>query len=137
MRLYQKIKETAMSFFSKKLDFRIRLFNVLALAGVGISAATFILNIVTGMITSAVLSAFLTVLSAGILIYTYKTGKYQIGYIITIVTIFMIFFRCCSFRRADTKAVCRRCLYLRCFLPCLCLKGKRLFWYRGQKLPNT
>ena len=42
-----------MQFLDRKLDFRTRLFNVLALAGVGISAATLALNIFTGMRTSA------------------------------------------------------------------------------------
>lgn len=86
------IKKFAMRFFDTELDFRVRLFNVLALAGTGISAATLILNIITGMYTSVILSAFLAVLSAGLLIFTYKTGRYRIAYIITIVTIFMIFF---------------------------------------------
>mgnify|MGYP001700290617 CR=1 FL=1 len=81
-----------MRFLDRKLDFRTRLFNVLALAGVGISAATLALNIFTGMRTSAYLSILLAVLSAGLLIFTYKTEKYQIGSLITIVSIFMIFF---------------------------------------------
>lgn len=90
--MYAKIKEFAMSFFGRELDFRVRLFNVLALAGTGISIATFLLNLITGMMSSAVMSAILALLSAGLLIFTYRTGKYQIGYIVTIVTIFMIFF---------------------------------------------
>ena len=114
-----------MSFFSKKLDFRIRLFNVLALAGVGISAATFILNIVTGMITSAVLSAFLTVLSAGLLIYTYKTGKYQVGYIVTIVTIFMIFFPLLFFSSGGYKSGMPSMFIFAVLFTVLMLEGKK------------
>ena len=87
-----RLKKLAVRLFDRELDFRVRLFNVLAIAGVGISAATFILNIVTAMWASTVLSAVLTVLSAGLVIFTYKTGKYQIGYTVTIVTIFMILF---------------------------------------------
>lgn len=86
------IKRVAARFFDRSLDFRVRLFNVLALAGVGISAATVVLNIITGMWSSAALSALLALLSAGLLIFTYRTGKYQIGYMITIFTIFMVFF---------------------------------------------
>lgn len=87
-----KIKNFAAHFFDSSLDFRIRLFNVLALAGVGISIATFILNVITGMWTSAALSALLAALSAALFVFTYKTGKYQIGYMVTIITIFMIVF---------------------------------------------
>ena len=54
--------------------------------------ATFGLNLFTGMVQSALLSALLAVLSAGLLIFTYKTGKYQIGYFVTVVSIFMILF---------------------------------------------
>ena len=44
------------------------------------------------MYVSAALSGLLTVLSAGLLFFTYKTGKYRIGYFITIFTIFMVVF---------------------------------------------
>ena len=87
-----RLKKFAVRLFDRELDFRVRLFNVLAIAGVGISTATLILNIVTAMWASTVLSAVLTVLSAGLVVFTYKTGKYQIGYTVTIVTIFMILF---------------------------------------------
>ena len=90
--LHIKIKNFAMRFFDRKFDFRVRLFNVLAVAGVGISLATFILNIITQMWASVIISGILTALSAGLLVFTYKTGKYQIGYIVTIVNIFMVFF---------------------------------------------
>ncbi|MDY3927767.1 MAG: hypothetical protein SOZ34_00155 [Clostridia bacterium] len=79
-------------FFERSLDLCIRLFNVLAIVGVGISIATFILNLFTGMYMGAIISAVLTILLAGLLISTYKTGKHQIGYTVTIVIIFMILF---------------------------------------------
>lgn len=90
--MYEKIKRFGVRFFAGGPDFRVRLFNVLAFAGVGISVATFGLNLFTGMVQSALLSALLAVLSAGLLIFTYKTGKYQIGYFVTVVSIFMILF---------------------------------------------
>lgn len=89
---YTKIKNLCASFFDSRLDFRVRLFNVLAVAGVWISVATIVLNLITGMWTSAVLSAMLALLSGGLLVFTYKTGRYKIGYITTIVSIFMILF---------------------------------------------
>lgn len=89
---YTKFKNLCAGFFDSRLDFRVRLFNVLAVAGVGISVATFILNLITGMWTSAVLSAMLALLSGGLLVFTYKTGRYKIGYITTIISIFMILF---------------------------------------------
>ena len=88
----ERLKKFAVRFFDRDLDFRVRLFNVLAIAGVGISMATLLLNVVTAMYMSAALSGLLTVLSAGLLFFTYKTGKYRIGYFITIFTIFMVVF---------------------------------------------
>ena len=82
----------AVRFFDRELDFRVRLFNVLAIAGTAISAATLLLNMITAMWASAALSAVLTVLSAGLLIFTYKTGKYRVGYLVTIAVIFMLLF---------------------------------------------
>lgn len=102
--MYAKIKNFTARIFDSGIDFRIRLFTVLAIAGVGISAATLILNIITEMWTSVILSALLTLLSAGLLIFTYKTGKYQIGYTVTIVTIFMIFFPMLFFASGGYKS---------------------------------
>ena len=50
-----------MRFFDRSLDFRVRLFNVLAIAGTGISIATLLLNLITAMWTSATVSAVLTI----------------------------------------------------------------------------
>lgn len=88
----ERLKKFAVRFFDRDLDFRVRLFNVLAIAGVGISMATLLLNVATAMYMSAALSGLLTALSAGLLFFTYKTGKYRIGYFITIFTIFMVVF---------------------------------------------
>ena len=92
MSLYTKVKNTARRFFDKSLDFRVMLFNILATGGVAISVATLVLNLVTGMLTGAVLSGLLAVLSVTLLVFTYRTRKYKIAYILTIVTIFMVVF---------------------------------------------
>ncbi|NMA94188.1 MAG: sensor histidine kinase, partial [Clostridiales bacterium] len=86
------VREFAGRFFDKSLDFRVRLFNVLAAGGIGISIISLIVNLSISMWVSAAVSLVLAVLSATLLLFTYKTGKYQTGYIVTIVTIFMFFF---------------------------------------------
>ncbi len=85
-----RLKET---FFGGELDLRVKLFNVLAMAGaanclvmlvlsaaLGTGLATILLNIVTG------------VLSLALLLYASKSGRYQPCYTITIVAIFLILF---------------------------------------------
>ena len=119
------IKNFAMRFFDRRLELRIRLFNVLAIAGVGISAATFILNLFTGMYMGAVISAILIILSVGLLIFTYKTGKYQIGYNITIVTIFMIFFPLMFFKSGAYKSGMPSIFIFAVLFTVLMLEGKK------------
>lgn len=118
------IKRIITRFFDRELDFRVRLFNVLAIAGTGISGATLLLNIITAMWASAVLSAFLTVLSGGLLIFTYKTGKYQVGYIVTITVIFMILFPVLFFTSGGYKGGMPSMFIFAVLFTVLMLKGK-------------
>lgn len=104
---------------------RIRLFNVLAIAGVGISIATFILNLFTGMYMGAIISAVLTILSAGLLFFTYKTGKYQIGYIVTIVAIFLICFPLMFFAAGGYKSGMPSVFIFAVLFTVLMLEGKK------------
>ena len=79
-------------YFRKELDFRARLFSMLALSGAIISFITVIQSLVNAMWSTALASAVLTVLSLGIMIYAERSGNYRRCYYITIVAIFLIFF---------------------------------------------
>ena len=122
--LYTKVKNTARRFFDKSLDFRVRLFNVLATGGVAISVATLVLNLVTGMLTGAVLSALLAVLSTVLLVYTYRTRKYKTAYILTIVIIFMIVFPLLFFTSGAYKGGMPSMLIFAVLFTVLMLEGK-------------
>ncbi len=81
------------SFFDKRLDLRIRLFNILAMAGVVVSlvsaiAAPLLGESVVNMIAYSVFCA----LAAALLWYSVKSGRYQLCYLITIIAIFLIGF---------------------------------------------
>lgn len=73
-------------------DYRIRLFFVLAIGGIAISVLTLAISLVTAMWGTAIISAVLILISAGLIWFTRRTGKYQLAYIITVVAVFMIFF---------------------------------------------
>ena len=118
------IKRIITRFFDRELYFRVRLYNVRAIEGTGISGATLLLNIITAMWASAVLSAFLTVLSGGLLIFTYKTGKYQVGYIVTITVIFMILFPVLFFTSGGYKGGMPSMFIFAVLFTVLMLKGK-------------
>ena len=85
--LIKNIKDT---FFSSKLDSRVRLFNILAFGGIIISFFTIVISIVTNMWETAFLSFLLLCISIFLMVFTQKTMQYQVAYIITIIVIFII-----------------------------------------------
>ena len=88
-RRYYAFKER---YFRKDLDFRARLFNVLALCGIVISLFTTLQSLLTRMWGIAVVGVLLMVISWCIMSYAGRSGNYQRCYYITVVAIFMIFF---------------------------------------------
>ena len=81
------------TYFGNSLDFRVRLFNVLAMGGTIISLAMALVGIVAdagiGNIMANIISA---ALSNALLCYSQRTGRYQLCYMITIVAIFLVLF---------------------------------------------
>ena len=86
-----KLRNIFHSLFSPTLDFRVRLFNILALGGTVISLIMAFLSLGTGS-WGNVLINFALAISGGLFLYSYYSGKYQRCYLITIVVIFLIVF---------------------------------------------
>ena len=75
------------------LGFRVRLFNVMALLGTFFSALMTFLSVFTGRgVMSALLCLAATLLAAGLLAYSYRSGKYGRCCGVTIAVIFLILF---------------------------------------------
>ncbi|NLA87236.1 MAG: hypothetical protein GX847_08160 [Clostridiales bacterium] len=111
-------------FFSKKLDFRVRLFNILAMAGVLISLVSAAVCLLNGEGWFAFLSNLLTTpIAAGLLFYAARTGRYQLCYMITIVVIFLFFSLSSSLSAVVMLALCPHILFLLSCLPSSCWKG--------------
>lgn len=88
-----KIQQFVHKFLRPELDLRVRLFNVLAMAGTLISLLMAVAGIVAGTGIANVLINLLTMgLSYALLSYSQRTGKYEVCYIITIVAIFLALF---------------------------------------------
>ncbi len=85
-------------------DYRIRLFYVLALGGIAISLLTLVISAVTSMWGTAAISLVLIIISAALIWLTYKTGRYQLAYVITVVLVFMIFFPIMFFTSGGHKS---------------------------------
>ncbi len=78
---------------NKRLDFRVRLFNVLAMAGVLVSLVSMITSVAIGeAMVNAIVYFAASVFAAGLLWYSQKTGKYENCYLITIIFVFLIGF---------------------------------------------
>ena len=88
----QEIHHFFHSLFSPTLDFRVRLFNILALGGTVISLIMAFLSLGTGSWRNVLINIMLVAVSGGLFLYSYYNGKYQRCYLITIVMIFLIVF---------------------------------------------
>lgn len=89
----QLISIIGINFLDKKLDLRIRLFNVLAMAGVIVSIASAIVSSVMGeKLQNTLIYLAFAFLSVVLLWYASKSGQYKRCYMITIFTIFLMGF---------------------------------------------
>ncbi len=87
------LKQFISTFFGAGLDFRVRLFNVLAMGGTVISLAMALVGIAVETGLGNIIANFISaVLSFWLLCYSQRTGKYQLCYTITIVAIFLLLF---------------------------------------------
>lgn len=89
LRFFRWIRDT---FLSKQLDLRVRLFNILAMAGVLVSLVLAIMNIILKTPLNASADLLGAALSCALLVYTTRTKRYQIAYMITAIGIFLILF---------------------------------------------
>jgi signal transduction histidine kinase/ActR/RegA family two-component response regulator/HPt (histidine-containing phosphotransfer) domain-containing protein len=81
------------AFFGRELDFRVRLFNVLAMAGAVISLVVAALGPFTGAaLLNSLACLFSFLLAIFFLYYSNRTGRYRLFYFITIVVVFILLF---------------------------------------------
>lgn len=88
--MFRRIKERL---FPPNIDFKARIFNLLAVTGCLVSLVIFAASLING--ASALNSAVLlssAVFSAALLVYSARTGKYRPCYIITVTLVFMLLF---------------------------------------------
>lgn len=88
----QLISKFVRIFFRKELELRVKIFHVLAMAGVVICIATTILSVVQQMPVSTGINAGAGIISLLLLIYSAKGGKQSICYWISVICIFLILF---------------------------------------------
>ena len=89
LRFFRWIKNT---FLSKQLDLRVRLFNVLAMAGAMVSLVFTVFNIIAKSPFNFASSFLGACLASALLVYATRTRRYQLAYIITVIGVFLILF---------------------------------------------
>ena len=87
-----------------QLDFRVRLFNIMAIGGIVMSFFTMLQSLITDRGSMAAVSFVMMVISIVLLVYALKTGRYQKCYTITILLIFLIFFPVLFFKSGGYKS---------------------------------
>jgi signal transduction histidine kinase len=91
--MLNSLLKTGKKLFGEQLDFRARLFNILAVAGILISLVVGVGGIFIGAgLANLLLSLLAMVLAAGFLWYSLVSGKYQRCYMIAIICIFFVLF---------------------------------------------
>ncbi|GAB1477305.1 hypothetical protein MASR2M70_21430 [Bacillota bacterium] len=89
----EKVSQFIHKYLNKQLDFRVRLFNVLAMGGTVISLAMALVGLATRVGPgNIVVNCISAALSYGLLRFSQRTGRYQLCYMVTIVVIFLILF---------------------------------------------
>lgn len=89
----EKLSQFIDRFLNRQLDFRVRLFNVLAMGGTVISLAMALVGVWTRAGFGNIVVNFVSAaLSYALLSYSQRTGRYQLCYFITIIAIFMVLF---------------------------------------------
>ena len=119
-------------FFASHLEFRVRLFHVLAIGGTIISFVMCILSAAnyTG-ITAVLTNAVSTALSFSLLMYSYRSGRYQFCYMVTIIGIFLGLLPFLFFSSGGYHSGMPAFFVLPWCSPFLCWKGKRPSFFCG------
>ena len=88
--MIKSILKTVKKLFSDSLDFRVRLFNIMAAAGTIISLITGVSAFITGAgLTHFIFCMITMAVSIALLWYSFVSGKYQLCYTITCFCIFL------------------------------------------------
>ncbi|MEN6312744.1 MAG: HAMP domain-containing sensor histidine kinase [Clostridiaceae bacterium] len=99
-RFFGWIKNT---FLCKQLDLRVRLFNVLAMAGVLVSLTFTGFHIIAKSPVNVAFCLLGAILASVLLFYATRTRRYQHAYIITVVGVFLILFPAMFFTAGGYK----------------------------------
>lgn len=88
----QALMKLRSSLLGRELELRVRLFNLLALAGIVVSISVGVAALFTDVWVAVAGCFSLCAFAAGLLVYSIRTGRYQQCYLLTVIVIFMVGF---------------------------------------------
>jgi len=89
MKTLSSLKNSFIHYLTKKEDLDRKLFKVLGIAGVIVSLIASVQSLIIGIIDGGLINIAAAILSVALLYFVDRTGKYFLGYIITVITVFM------------------------------------------------
>lgn len=84
-----RLRDKFIHYLTKKEDLDRKLFKVLGLAGIIVSITAGIQSLSIGMLDGGIINLLAAICSASLLYFVDKTGRYFIGYILTVLSVFM------------------------------------------------
>lgn len=121
----ETVKKLKNKLSNRHLDYRVRLFHILALGGIAISFFTIIVSLISKMWGTAVIAGLLLAFSFGLILYTWKTGKYRIAYVLTVTIIFMLFLPMMFFTSGGHQSGMPSIFLLAVMFTVLMIEGKK------------
>lgn len=127
------VKRFGDRYFGRGLDFRVRLFNILAMAGVLLS-----LYSAAAAIPHSLLNVLICLAAAGLsywlMWYATRTGRYELCYIITIVAIFFVLFPLLFFVDGGYDGAMVFIFVLAVLFTVFMLKGRKALVFAGVEI---
>ena len=121
--------------FGRQLEFRVRLFNILACGGLlsSLGGITYGISIDVG-INDILLNSFLAVFAVSMLLYSLKSRNYQLCYVITIIVVFFIVLPAIFLNSGGYSGGMPMFFVLAVLFTVFMIKGKSVFIFAGLEL---
>lgn len=123
------------NYFAPSLDFRVRLFNMMASAGICVSFIFGALSFINGEPPASILGSLCTApVAFGLMRHASRTGRYQLCYTLTIVIIFLVAFPFIFFVGGGYRGAMPSFFVFAAVFTVFMLEGKRALFFVAVEL---
>lgn len=129
---FHRFKQT---YLNPELEFRLRVFNMLALGGISISFVMAAISLLFGNgVPTVALNAAAGILAVVLLRYTNRSGRYQLCYVLAIVPVFLLFFPLMFFAGGGYYSGMPSFFVFAVIFTVFMLDGKKMLLFAGLEL---